>query len=101
MTPQPGPPAGLSPADLAEYRHCQDEHFELREQIADREAQIEAGLIDTYDDYPFTWEPPQRQRRPAHNPASEADGLHDNGGSGAVRPRPAVAMPTGWARGNE
>lgn len=40
----------------AEYRRCQEEHDEVLTQVTDREAQIEHGLIDSYEDYEFTWD---------------------------------------------
>ncbi|GCD41855.1 hypothetical protein [Streptomyces paromomycinus] len=64
-------PAHFSDADWADYLQCQAEHDDLLDQVADREAQIEQGLIDTYDDYEFDFASPARtaqQPRPArHN----------------------------------
>ncbi|MFD5422230.1 hypothetical protein ACFWJT_29980 [Streptomyces sp. NPDC127069] len=67
-------PTGLSAADLADYRQAQAEHEDLMQQVADREFQIEAGLIKSYADYRFAWqsedlEPP---RPPTAAPDEEA-----------------------------
>ncbi|KOT79110.1 hypothetical protein ADK70_31860 [Streptomyces rimosus subsp. pseudoverticillatus] len=61
-------PAHYSDTDWAEYQQCQAEHDDIMNQVADREAQIEQGLIDTYDDYEFDFTSPARpaqQPRPA------------------------------------
>lgn len=46
-------PANFSDADWAEYQQCQTEHDNLMDQFTDREAQMEQGLLDTYDEYAF------------------------------------------------
>ena len=50
-------PAHFSDADWAEYQQCQAEHDDLMAQVAEREAQMEHGLIDAYDEYEFDFTP--------------------------------------------
>lgn len=68
-------PAGLSAADLADYRQAQAEHDEEMRELADREFQIETGQINSYEEYRFSWQsegdtPPQP---PSAVPGKEAD----------------------------
>lgn len=49
-------PAHVSDTDWTEYQRCQAEHDDLMTQVADREAQIEFGFIDSHDDYECTWD---------------------------------------------
>ncbi|WP_043267089.1 hypothetical protein [Streptomyces sp. CT34] len=55
MTPLPHRPPNLTDEEWADYRQCQAEHDDLLSQVADREAQIEHGWIDSYDEYEFAW----------------------------------------------
>ncbi|MFE5097559.1 hypothetical protein ACFRCI_46655 [Streptomyces sp. NPDC056638] len=73
-------PANFSDADWAEYQQCQTEHDDLMDQFTDREAQMEQGLLDTYDEYEFDFAPlsvqqphPARQLPPAR-PGSASRG---------------------------
>lgn len=56
MTRRPAQYAGLSAGEAADWQECQSDHDDLMAQLTDREAQIETGLIDTYEDYVFIWE---------------------------------------------
>ncbi|MFJ8676322.1 hypothetical protein [Streptomyces sp. NPDC093589] len=60
-------PDHFSDADGAEYQQCQAEHEDLMAQAADREAQMEHGLIDTHDEYDFDYSPDRttQQSHPA------------------------------------
>ncbi|MFF4371494.1 hypothetical protein [Streptomyces sp. NPDC001594] len=49
-------PAGLSASDLTDYHQAQADHDDLMQQVADREFQMETGLIDSYGDYHFIWQ---------------------------------------------
>ncbi|MCC2276218.1 hypothetical protein LKL35_12440 [Streptomyces sp. ET3-23] len=49
-------PPNLTDAEWAEWLQRQGEEDELLAQVADREAQLETGVIDSYDEYEFTWE---------------------------------------------
>ncbi|WP_412078790.1 hypothetical protein ACLF6K_35880 [Streptomyces xanthophaeus] len=49
-------PPGLSDADWADYRTAARDDGLLQNELADREAQIESGLISSYEEYDFTWE---------------------------------------------
>lgn len=51
-------PPNLTDAEWAEWLQCQEEEDELLAQVADREAKLEMGLTDSYDEYEFTWEHP-------------------------------------------
>ncbi|MCA1223239.1 hypothetical protein [Streptomyces sp. 8L] len=57
-------PTGLNETQWADYQQCQAEHDDLIQQVADREAQMENGLIDSYDEYEFDFSP-----LPDHKPA--------------------------------
>lgn len=57
-------PAHFNDADWAEYQQCQAEHDDLMDQVADREAQMEQGLIDTYDEYDFDFARPVQHPGP-------------------------------------
>ncbi|MCX4776874.1 hypothetical protein [Streptomyces sp. NBC_01264] len=50
-------PPGLSDADWADYRTAARDDALIQSELADREAQIEGGLISSYEEYDFTWEP--------------------------------------------
>lgn len=63
-------PRNLTDEEWADYQQCQDEHDDLMAQVADREAQMEAGLIDSYDEYEFTWEYPDPAPRPQNSNAA-------------------------------
>ncbi|MDX2906789.1 hypothetical protein PV464_43500, partial [Streptomyces scabiei] len=71
-------PAHFSDADWADYQQCQAEHEDLMTQIAEREAQMEHGLITAYGEYELDFSPvpkpeadPARQIPPPHRtPAS-------------------------------
>lgn len=56
MAAKPTAVPALSDQERRDYRQAQEEHDELMAQIADREAQVETGLIDSYSDYTFAWE---------------------------------------------
>jgi hypothetical protein len=71
-------PPDWTDEEWADFRQCQDEHDDLMEQVADREAQLETSLIASYDEYEFTWEEPDRTSWP-HRPSPPAH-----------RPRPAA-----------
>ncbi|WP_414169091.1 hypothetical protein ACMATS_24710 [Streptoverticillium reticulum] len=71
-------PANLTDVEWAEWLQCQEEDDELLAQVADREAKLEMGLIDSYDAYEFTWE------QPGNDP-----GPHD-GQPQATQPDPAT-----------
>ncbi|UUU37547.1 hypothetical protein [Streptomyces sp. NBC_00162] len=60
MTGRPSQHRGLSAAETADWQECQSDHDDLMAQLADREAMVEAGLIDSYEDYVFIWESPSR-----------------------------------------
>ncbi|MDD9375860.1 hypothetical protein M8Z33_04080 [Streptomyces sp. ZAF1911] len=49
-------PPGLSDADWADYRAAARDDALLQSELADSEAQIENGLINSYEEYDFTWE---------------------------------------------
>ncbi|MFI7356111.1 hypothetical protein ACIBTP_19455 [Streptomyces avidinii] len=49
-------PPDLTDEAWADYRRCQAEDNTLLEQVVDRAAQLENGLISTYDEYHFTWD---------------------------------------------
>ncbi|MFE7119836.1 hypothetical protein ACFU99_30900 [Streptomyces sp. NPDC057654] len=59
-------PADCSDAEWAEIQQCQAEHDNLMDQVADREAQMEQGFIDTYDEYEFDYTTPVRPAQPPH-----------------------------------
>lgn len=62
--------SGWSEEDWAAYMQCQDEHDVMMAQVADREAQMEHGVIDSYDEYEFTWDDPvPRWQRPSPQPS--------------------------------
>ncbi|WP_330334781.1 hypothetical protein OHS33_36895 [Streptomyces sp. NBC_00536] len=61
------PPAGLSPADLADYHAAQADHDDLLRQVHDREAQYETGLLTSWTAYHFTWD--RHETTPATQPA--------------------------------
>ncbi|MER5782652.1 hypothetical protein ABT104_13130 [Streptomyces mobaraensis] len=64
-------PPNLTDAQWAEWRQCQEEEDELLTQVADREAKLETGQIDSYDEYEFTWESPGNASGPhGHEPTS-------------------------------
>ncbi|MGJ5751604.1 hypothetical protein FB563_4051 [Streptomyces puniciscabiei] len=56
-------PPNLTDAEWAEWLQCQEEEDELLAQVADREARLETGVIDSYDEYEFTWEYADGDRR--------------------------------------
>ncbi|MEE4544012.1 hypothetical protein V2S66_18800 [Streptomyces sp. V4-01] len=47
----------MSDSEWADWQQCQDEHDDLMSQVADREYQMESGLIDSYDEYEFDFGP--------------------------------------------
>lgn len=49
-------PSGLTGREQRDYLEAQNDHDELMQQVNDREALIENGLIDSYSDYSFTWD---------------------------------------------
>lgn len=55
------PPDHLSPQERADFLECQAEHDDLTAQLAIREAAIENGFIDSYDDFDFDYGPPGSQ----------------------------------------
>jgi hypothetical protein len=57
-------PADMSDSDWAEYLQCQDEHDDLMSQVADREYQMESGLIDSYDEFQFDFGPLPEPKAP-------------------------------------
>ncbi|WP_327417551.1 hypothetical protein [Streptomyces sp. NBC_01233] len=50
-------PPELSDADWADYQAAARDDASIQSELADREAQIESGLISSYEEYDFTWEP--------------------------------------------
>lgn len=58
------------PSDDPDYRQCEEEHLDLMSQLAMREAQIEQGIIDSYDDFPLDWDRPAAAPRRADLPPS-------------------------------
>lgn len=49
-------PPGLTDEAWADYRQCEAEENTLLAQVVDREAQLENGIINSYDEYRFTWD---------------------------------------------
>ncbi|MFI5863725.1 hypothetical protein [Streptomyces sp. NPDC051546] len=49
-------PSGLSDADWADYRAAARDDALVQSELADREAQIENGLLSPHEEYDFTWE---------------------------------------------
>ncbi|MEV7525627.1 hypothetical protein [Streptomyces sp. NPDC091371] len=47
---------GLSADEAADWQECQREHDDLMGQLAHREALIENGLVDSYEEYAFGWD---------------------------------------------
>lgn len=47
------PPDHLSPEERADFLECQAEHLDLTAQLATREAQLDNGVIDSYDEFAF------------------------------------------------
>ncbi|MFE2326058.1 hypothetical protein ACFXD5_19385 [Streptomyces sp. NPDC059385] len=83
---------GLTAQEAADWRECQGEHDNLMGQLADREAQIEHGLIDDYTDYAFTWEgedPRPEASRTLQHGRQESHGQ----GAGALSSLPYMATP--------
>ncbi|MEU9304923.1 hypothetical protein [Streptomyces sp. NPDC048269] len=76
MTGRPARHQGLSAAETADWQECQRDHDGLMAQLADREALIEAGLIDSYSEYTFTWGRPPRTAPgpPGSQPAARPRG---------------------------
>ena len=68
-------PPNLTDAEWAEWLQCQEEEDELLAQVADREAKLEMGLIDSYDEYEFTWEHPGSNPRPHGQEPSNAQAV--------------------------
>jgi hypothetical protein len=60
----------MSDSEWADYLQCQDEHDDLMSQVADRENQIENGLIDFYDEYEFDFSPLPIPHAPARRIAN-------------------------------
>ncbi|MFJ4572076.1 hypothetical protein ACIP4W_11690 [Streptomyces sp. NPDC088846] len=79
-------PANFSDADWAEYLQCQAEHADLMDQFTDREAQMEQGLLDTYDEYDFDFSSPLSAQHP--HPARQLPLVRPGSASrGSVRGR--------------
>jgi hypothetical protein len=57
-------PANLSDSEWADFQQCQDEDDDLMSQVADRENQMESGLIATYDEYEFDFGPLPEPKAP-------------------------------------
>ncbi|KPI02866.1 hypothetical protein OK074_5016 [Actinobacteria bacterium OK074] len=58
-------PADMSDDDWIEYQELEDDHNDLMAQCADREAQMENGLNDSYDEYEFDFSPlPPKESSP-------------------------------------
>ncbi|MGW1521441.1 hypothetical protein [Streptomyces sp. NPDC002287] len=74
-------PAGLSAADLADYRHAQAEHEAEMRELADREFQIETGQISSYDAYRFTWQEDELDE--TDPPPPTPNGSHEGSKPGA------------------
>ncbi|OEJ30006.1 hypothetical protein BGK67_00115 [Streptomyces subrutilus] len=74
MSGHPVRQRGLSAEEAADWQECQSDHSGLMAQLADREAQMETGLIDDYDAYQFTWdeEDPIPSQLSAQPPAPSA-----------------------------
>ncbi|MFD3938218.1 hypothetical protein ACFWSF_09460 [Streptomyces sp. NPDC058611] len=75
---QPEPRRALSAAERRDWEECEQDYAELMQELADREFQLEVGLIDSYQDYTFTWGRPTEEEpeavqppRPARNGAEE------------------------------
>ncbi|MEU9000687.1 hypothetical protein [Streptomyces sp. NPDC048551] len=49
-------PPELTEEEWADHRQCQAEENTVLTQVVDREAQLENGLIDSYDEYDFSWD---------------------------------------------
>ncbi|MCY0928219.1 hypothetical protein OTB20_18860 [Streptomyces sp. H27-H1] len=47
----------MSDADWADYLQAANDDARIQDELADREAQVENGLISHYDEYGFSWEP--------------------------------------------
>ncbi|MFD3760506.1 hypothetical protein [Streptomyces sp. NPDC058622] len=45
----------MSGADWADYRQAAADDAHIQDEVADRENQVENGLIGSYDEYPFSW----------------------------------------------
>lgn len=57
-------PANLSDSEWADFQQCQDEEDDLLSQVADREYQMESGLIDSYDEFQFDFGPLPEPKAP-------------------------------------
>ncbi|MFE2167924.1 hypothetical protein ACFXB3_23125 [Streptomyces sp. NPDC059447] len=78
--------------EQTDHRDAAAEHEALLWQIADREAQIENGLIDDYADYTFTWE--VEDRRPEASGPRRAGRPESQGqGAGGLGSLPYMATP--------
>ncbi|MER5765651.1 hypothetical protein [Streptomyces sp. NPDC002082] len=49
-------PSGLSDAGWADYRAAAHDDALVQSELADRDAQIENGLLNPHEEYDFTWE---------------------------------------------
>jgi hypothetical protein len=50
-------PADFSDSEWADFQRCQAEDDDLMSQVADRENQMENGMIDSYGEYEFDFSP--------------------------------------------
>ncbi|MFD9411542.1 hypothetical protein ACFWBN_31590 [Streptomyces sp. NPDC059989] len=79
MTRRPHRPERLSADEATDWQECQNDHENLMAQLADREALIENGLIDSYEEYAFAWDRPSRKapRQNGPQPADRSPGRRD------------------------
>lgn len=72
-------PPGLSAQEAADWQECQDDHDDLMGQLSHREALIENGLIDSYEQYAFTWyrPSPSAPRQDGTWPTDQSPGRGD------------------------
>ncbi|WP_327255393.1 hypothetical protein [Streptomyces sp. NBC_01244] len=72
-------PPELTEEEWADYRQCQAEENTVLAQVVDREAQLENGLIDSDDEYDFSWDinpAPDEQTWPSRLEVLAEDFLH-------------------------
>ncbi|KUN02145.1 hypothetical protein AQI95_29180 [Streptomyces yokosukanensis] len=89
-------PPNLTDEEWADYRQCQADEDSVLAQVADHEAQMETGLIDSYEEYEFNGEPPSRSNPEPYAPAGPALATGRHRSTPASGPLPG--LPPGQPR---